>query len=130
MTLPQRALAAADTRYPFNGFMVDDPAVILVANYFRLLSLVLGLTIAALYVRIVLIEGRRATQDRPPGFLARTSAMVLLAMTSCLFQFDRIDDPVTILLPLNVAGLALAVVGLYRLPMKPPPNDRWLLEDG
>lgn len=130
MTLPQRAPAPEPEFTPFESFAWANETAIYLANYFRVLSLILGVAIAALYVRIFVIDRCQFGEHLPSGWAARTGALVLLATTSCMFQYDRIDDPVTILLPLNVVGLGLAVLGLYRLPMKPPPNDEWLREDG
>lgn len=127
MISPQAARTGAEPYFaPFQTFVLTAEWAIAVADVLRVVSLILGCMVAALYARMLLSKARRTVVMKAPGFGARSGAITLLTTTSCMFQFDRINDPVTVLLPLNLAGLTFAVVGLYRLPTRPPVDDEWL----
>lgn len=109
-------------RWALHGETIID-----IANYLRIACLFLGLVVAAFYMRASFGYGVADRLRRVPGFSARTITIALLVIASCLTEFDRLDDPVTILLPINFTALLLGVYGLAKTPLKERAHhDEWL----
>lgn len=115
----------------FETFVLRQEWAIAVADVLRLACLVMGLALAALYVRAWLGQGIEARARSYPGFQYRMAAIAVFALFACITEYDRLDEPVTILLPLALVALGLALAGIYALPPDRPSVDHadWLKDD-
>ena len=115
----------------FEHFVLRGETVIAAADVLRWACLVMGLAVAALYVRAFL-QGRHHEEwlARYPGFRLRLGAIGVFTAFACLTQYERLNDPVSVLLPMALLGLGMALAGIYLLPYKPEPErEQWLRGD-
>ena len=114
----------------FEVFVLRQDWAIDVADVLRAFCLVSGLIIAALYARAFLGRGIEDRARAYPGFRWRLASIALFTLFTCITEYDRLNDPVTILLPIALVALWFAVAGLYVLPRRAPTDrEEWLKGD-
>lgn len=115
-------LVPRDPREIVDRFVITDPTVLFVADCLRWLALGFGLAVVALYVRTLLGKGISVALRRYPGFTARSLGLVSLTLSVCVTSYDRIGDPVTLLLPINLFGIGCAAWSLRSIPSLDEPS--------
>lgn len=115
----------------FDIFVLRQGWAIAVADILRVVCLIGGFALAALYLRAWLGRGVEHRVCCYPGFQESLAALALFAIFACLTEFDQLDEPVTILLPVAFVAMGLAVAGLYALPAgrEVDKHEDWLKGD-
>lgn len=116
---------ASDTPSFFPVLIESGPGL-LIGDIGRSLCLAVGLILACLLVRGYIVDRQAPTPY--VGFRLRLLSLGIFAFVTCLTEYGRIGEPVTLRMPLNALALTLAVVSLIRVHQTPRPFPRhdWL----
>lgn len=100
----------------------EDDGVVLVADFIRVGILILGLSIAAVSARH-LIVANKIYPDDPfiEGFRWRVAALLMAIIYVCVSAYDRLGDPVTIQFILALVFLLVALRSVHIAAYMPRP---------
>jgi hypothetical protein len=104
--------------------LTDDPTAVYLADWARILCLVLAAIVAAEVLR----WSPRGFASERPRYWARVGGTAALVASAAAAQYILLHRPVTVLLPVTLAGLVLLGYGLAGVDTTPRPSTRAALE--
>lgn len=103
----------------FSAFVFAQPWLVQLADGLRWITILCGFAIAGIYIR----HFRSGRIHGAPGLGWRMHGAALSSLYIAITEFDRLDQPVTLRLPIGVAAMVCLTFGLWRAMAAPSLDE-------